>query len=101
MPVEYSPSITSARIIPSLLRCPLYRVKIRTIGPGCCLHSAFAGRCLESLTQHRPYGQPSEAGKRWGIVDGWERREVEGCQPSELLRGKAGLELQRTHGSQH
>src|SRR3954466_981681 len=28
MPVEYSPSITSARIIPSLLRCPLYRVKI-------------------------------------------------------------------------
>jgi uncharacterized protein YjbI with pentapeptide repeats len=28
MPVEYSPSITSARIIPSLLRCPPERVKI-------------------------------------------------------------------------
>src|SRR5688500_16281996 len=28
MPVEYSPSITSARIIPSLLRCPPERGKI-------------------------------------------------------------------------
>src|SRR3954470_19263726 len=28
MPVEYSPSITSARTIPSLLRCPPERVKI-------------------------------------------------------------------------
>src|SRR3954470_15162831 len=30
MPVEYSPSITSARIIPSLLRCPPERGKIRS-----------------------------------------------------------------------
>src|SRR3954462_10091251 len=31
MPVEYSPSITSARIIPSLLRCPPERGKITTL----------------------------------------------------------------------
>src|SRR3954470_14597338 len=31
MPVEYSPSITSARIIPSLLRCPPERGKIMIV----------------------------------------------------------------------
>src|SRR4051795_6512986 len=31
MPVEYSPSITSARIIPSLLRCPPERGKISMV----------------------------------------------------------------------
>src|SRR3954468_6159221 len=49
MPVEYSPSITSARIIPSLLRCPPERGKISMVlvlGDGLDQAAQFAAQPL-------------------------------------------------------
>src|SRR3954470_20923350 len=68
MPVEYSPSITSARIIPSLLRCPPERGKIYQT-----IHALPRGELkkelLACLRQGKPHrGRRSRADEKRGKI---------------------------------
>src|SRR4051794_27948081 len=59
MPVEYSPSITSARIIPSLLRCPPERGKINLAVAGANVSDyKLFEVALDAMSVERPAARP-------------------------------------------
>src|SRR3954468_3457911 len=100
MPVEYSPSITSARIIPSLLRCPPERGKIKFVRS--TSRSPFGSAAPRSKFDV-PWRQVFRVADAWFHARAWRgnlghihRRRHDGFDPAARHRFGEGWITQAT-----